>query len=134
MPHFAQFYKCALQVNPYCYSAYRGNSIKDEDEYNASILQKCKQYSIQVVGLANHGDVDSSESLRKLLSENGIVVFPGFEIMSAEKIHMVCLFPENKTISDLNRYLGALGLGAAVRGNETSSCTYNWRKRHTQIG
>ena len=38
MPHFAQFYKCALQVNPYCYSAYRGNSIKDEDEYNASIL------------------------------------------------------------------------------------------------
>ena len=124
MPHFAQFYKCALQVNPYCYSAYRGNSIKDEDEYNASILQKCKQYSIQVVGLANHGDVDSSESLRKLLSENGIVVFPGFEIMSAEKIHMVCLFPENKTISDLNRYLGALGLGAAVRGNETSSCTF----------
>ena len=88
MPHFAQFYKCALQVNPYCYSAYRGNSIKDEDEYNASILQKCKQYSIQVVGLANHGDVDSSESLRKLLSENGIVVFPGFEIMSAEKIHI----------------------------------------------
>lgn len=124
MPHFAQFYKCALQVNPYCYSAYRGNSIKDEDEYNASILQKCKQYSIQVVDLANHGDVDSSESLRKLLSENGIVVFPGFEIMSAEKIHMVCLFPENKTISDLNRYLGALGLGAAVRGNETSSCTF----------
>lgn len=43
MPHFAQFYKCALQVNPYCYSAYRGNSIKDEDEYNASILQKCKK-------------------------------------------------------------------------------------------
>lgn len=37
---------------------------------------------------------------------------------------MVCLFPENKTISDLNRYLGALGLGAAVRGNETSSCTF----------
>lgn len=124
MPHFAQFYKCDLQVNPYCYSAYRGNSVKDEDEYNASILQKCKQYSIQVVGLANHGDVDSSESLRKLLSENGIVVFPGFEIMSAEKIHMVCLFPENKTISDLNRYLGALGLGTAVRGNETSSCTF----------
>ena len=34
MPHFAQFYKYALQVNPYCYSAYRGNSIKDEDEFS----------------------------------------------------------------------------------------------------
>lgn len=43
--------------------------------------------------------------------------------MSAEKIHMVCLFPENKTSSELNRYLGALGLGDSTVGNETSSCT-----------
>lgn len=96
MPHFAQFYKCALQVNPYCYSAYRGNSIKDEDEYNASILQKCKQYSIQVVGLANHGDVDSSESLRKLLSENGIVVFPDLKSCLLKKYIWFVSFRKTK--------------------------------------
>lgn len=123
MNYYASYYKCALQVNPYCYSQYRGEDVMDESVYNEQILEKCKKCGIHIVGLANHGNVDSSEGLRKKLKENGIVVFPGFEIMSAEKIHMVCLFPEEKTASELNRYLGALGLGAVVTGNETSSKT-----------
>lgn len=123
MDYYASYYKCALQVNPCSYSQYRGEPVTDEDSYNEAILKKCKENDIRIVGLANHGDVDSSENLRKKLNENGIVVFPGFEIMSAEKIHMVCLFSEKKTISELNKYLGAMGLGNAVYGNETSSKT-----------
>ena len=118
--YFASFYKCALQVNPYCYAEYRGENTMSEDDYNASILKKCRTNHINVVGLANHGNVDDSEKLRKKLADNGIVVFPGFEIMSAEKIHMVCLFPETCTASELNRYLGSMGLGMAIKGNETS--------------
>lgn len=118
---FASYYKCALQVNPSCYAAFRGEPVLDETIYNEHIVDKCISNRISIVGLANHGNVDSSESLRTALKERGIVVFPGFEIMSAEKIHMVCLFPENKTISELNRYLGALGLANSTIGNETSS-------------
>lgn len=123
MSYYASYYKCALQVNPYCYSEYRGEEIVDESTYNHQVLEKCKKCGIDIVGLANHGNVDSAESLRIKLRENGIIVFPGFEIMSAEKIHMVCLFPEDKTSSELNRYLGVLGLSDVVRGNETSSKT-----------
>ena len=39
-----------------------------------------------------------------------ILVFPGFEIATTEKVHFVCLFPENTTKDQLHRYLGALGL------------------------
>ena len=123
MGYYASYYKCALQVNPSTYASYRGESVIDESTYNDEILRKCKENNISVVGLANHGNVDSSESLRGLLSDNGIVVFPGFEIMSAEKIHMVCLFPEDRTISQLNRYLGAMGLDISETGNETSTFT-----------
>ena len=123
MSSFASYYKCALQVNPSSYAHYRGNPAAEETAYNAEILRKCRENNIEVVGLANHGNVDSSESLRELLVDNGIVVFPGFEIMAAEKIHMVCLFPEDRTVSQLNRYLGAMGLDTAERGNETSSLT-----------
>lgn len=123
MSYYASYYRCALQMNPYCYAAYRGETATNESTYNNDILTKCKECKIDVVGLANHGNADSSESLRKKLQENGIIVFPGFEIMSAEKIHMACLFPEEKNVSELNRYLGALGLGAVVIGNETSSKT-----------
>ena len=36
---------------------------------------------------------------------------------------MVCLFLEDRTVSQLNRYLGAMGFDTAERGNETSSLT-----------
>ncbi len=123
MGYYASYYKCALQVNPFNYSRFRGKSVQNEGEYNQAILDKCISNNIHVIGLADHGCVDSSESLREKLKCNGITVFPGFEITSAEKIHMVCLFPPEKSASDLNRFLGALGLENIVEGNETSTRT-----------
>ncbi|WP_404456664.1 TrlF family AAA-like ATPase [Oceanobacillus kapialis] len=111
MKKFAEFYKCALQVNPYSYLAYRGkNHTISEDEYNQKILNNALSEDIKVIGLADHGNVEKSEKLRILLSNNDITVFPGFEIATAEKIHIVCLFSENTPPEELNRYLGRLGL------------------------
>jgi ABC-type enterochelin transport system ATPase subunit len=123
MGYFAGYYKCALQVNPYSYSRFRGKAVQNEEDYNQAILDRCVKNNIKIIGLADHGCVDSSESLREKLKRNDITVFPGFEITSAEKIHMVCLFPPEKSASDLNRFLGALGLEACVEGNETSTKT-----------
>lgn len=67
MSCFASYYKCALQVNPSSYASYRGNPVAEEEAYNQAILKKCQDNDIRVVGLANHGNVDSSESLRELL-------------------------------------------------------------------
>ena len=39
--HYARYYKCALQVNPYSYSKFRGKTIIDEEEYNKKILEEC---------------------------------------------------------------------------------------------
>jgi ABC-type lipoprotein export system ATPase subunit len=108
---FAEFYTCALQVNPYTYVNYRGDSHEfTEEEYNEKILEYCKEKNIKVVGLADHGKVEQSERLRNKLKDNDIVVFPGFEISSAEKIHMVCLFDEETELSQLQRYLGKLDI------------------------
>lgn len=125
MGYYASYYKCALQVNPYSYTKYRGNETQDEEEYNHNILAKCQENNIKIIGLADHGTVDTSESLRKVLVDNDIIVFPGFEIASAEKIHMVCLFPTEKTNSELNRILGSMGLPAKAEKEtdpSTKSC------------
>ena len=123
MKKYATYYKCALQVNPCSYSKYRGSEVLDEDAYNLEVLKKCKENNIVIVGLADHGRVDSSEKLRETLSSNDIIVFPGFEITSAEKMHMVCLFPPDKSNSELNQFIGALGLGGASGGTEASDQT-----------
>lgn len=107
----ARFWKCALQVNPAGYLTYRGKKqTMAEKKYNALLLQKCQEEEITVLGMANHGNVDGVDAIRNLMSENGIVVFPGFEIASSEKVHFVCLYPEDVTTTQLDRYLGVLGL------------------------
>ncbi len=121
MTHFAKFYRCALQVNPYSYVSYRGEKHQDEYEYNKQVLNICLENNIKVVGLADHGRVETSESLRKILSDNGILVFPGFEITTAEKIHIVCLFPPETPVNELNRILGQLGMPEIISGTEKSS-------------
>lgn len=107
----ARFFRCALQVNPASYIKYRGvQQTQSEDEYNQQLLTAALEAGIEVVGLADHGSVDGVDQLRSLFAQNGIVVFPGFEIASSEKIHFVCLFDEGKTSQELERILGRLDL------------------------
>jgi len=107
----ATFWKCALQVNPFDYTAYRGiNHDMTEDQYNEALLKYVRENKIKVIGLANHGNVDGVDVIRKLMNENDILVFPGFEISSSEQVHFVCLFSEETTTIELNRYLGSLEL------------------------
>ena len=126
-PSGAKFYKCALQVNSYRYNHdYRKGELFDETEYNKRIVEICQKEGIEVIGLAEHGDVNSTENLRKMLEKAGIFVFPGFELSSAEKIHIICLFPPDKDTTWLNQTLGALQ-GTPFDPNkktDTSSLTY----------
>lgn len=109
--NYAKFYKCALQVNPFNYIQYRGSEhLISEQEYNEVIYQNCFEAGISVIGLADHGNVQNSKSLRQYLSERNLTVFPGFEIATSEKIHIVCLFDEKTPEEKLERYLGSLEL------------------------
>ena len=78
--------------------------------YAKALLDGCRAESIQVVGLADHGRVADAEVVRNVLTDADIVVFPGFEVATAEKVHWVCLFPEDVSERRLERYLGHLSL------------------------
>ncbi|MBF0172138.1 MAG: AAA family ATPase [Magnetococcales bacterium] len=107
----AKFWKCALQVNTVGYINYRGKSHKmTEGDYNQELVNVALENNIKVIGLASHGSVDGVDAIQKLMSKHEIIVFPGFEIASSEKIHFVCLYPESTTVEELNRYLGDLSL------------------------
>ena len=109
---YARFWKCALQVNSHRYSAnYRGQDHGMDASTYADVLRvACLEEGIQVVGLADHGSVGESETVREVLSDADIVVFPGFEVATTEKIHWVCLFPEDTSEQKLERYLGKMHL------------------------
>lgn len=124
MGNYARFVRCALQINPHTYAAsYQGTDHGlSEEEFNLYVTQKCKANSIEVVGIADHGSVASIDKLRTALEQQGIVVLPGFEISSTEKVHMVCLYPSGTSASTLNQYLGALG--QPIGGDATAACKF----------
>lgn len=109
---YARFWKCALQVNPHGYSGnYRGQDHgMDPQTYAEALRDVCLEEGIQVVGFADHGNVAEAEVARGVLTAAGIVVFPGFEVATTEKVHWVCLFSETTTEQQLERYLGRLNL------------------------
>lgn len=127
MPNgYAEFHKCALQVNPYDYIKYRGTEHRySEEDYNHAIYENCVKAGVKVVGLANHGDVQTSKSLREYLVAKGIVVFPGFEISTSERIHIVCLFNENTSEAQLERYLGRLDITDTSDGISPSKLSFD---------
>lgn len=107
----ARFWKCALQVNPAGYIINRGdghNHGMNEEQYNQELLRIAQENGIEVIGLADHGNVDSVDAIRELMNAHGILVFPGFEIASSEKAHFVCLFSEHTSRDDLIGYMAKL--------------------------
>jgi PHP family Zn ribbon phosphoesterase len=107
----AKFWKCALQVNPSRYITYRGqNHGLSEEDYNTQLVKICEEEGIKIIGVADHCNVDAVDSIRSLMNEHDIIVFPGFEISSTEKVHFVCLFSEGTTKEQLHRYMGNLNL------------------------
>ena len=119
----ARFWKCALQVNPHGYSKnYQGQDHGlSVAAYAEKLLEVCRREEIRAIGLADHGSVQDVDALRETLSPQGIVVFPGFEISSTEKVHMVCLFAEDTATAILERVLGHLKLMDPDKGVAPSS-------------
>ena len=109
---FAQFWRCALQVNNHLYSGkFRGiDHGMDAQSYAESLRDICEFEGIKVVGLADHSSIADADIIRRTLTDFGVVVFPGFEIATTEKVHWVCLFPEDTSAQEIERYLGILHL------------------------
>lgn len=98
----ARFHKCAFQVNPFSYLIRhkKNTTYKTDAEYNNAIISACKSEGIEVIGVTDHHSIKDSSALIEAANNEGIVVFPGFEISTKEGTHFLCLF-EPGSSSDL---------------------------------
>lgn len=121
LPSGACFYKCALQVNPFDYVKRHNKptSAKDEDEYNRLVIDACKTNGIEVIAVTDHYRVRTSETLRKLAQESALFVFPGFEAVTKEGVHLLCLFTPDTPLVKLERYLGDCGVHDESKASPT---------------
>ncbi|RLF88200.1 phosphoesterase, partial [Thermococci archaeon] len=108
----ARFYRCAFQVNPYDYvKRHRKNfSFNLEEKYNYAIVKALKEKGIEVIAVTDHYRIHTSLSLIEKARDAGIFVFPGFEAVTKEGIHVLCLFEQDTPLQTIERFIGACGV------------------------
>ena len=113
----ARFYKCALQVNPFAYLVRHKKPTKfaSETSYNEAIIEKCRTEKVEVIAVTDHYRIGDSKQLIELAAAAGIVVFPGFEAVSKDGVHFLCLFNPGTDISSIERKIGDCGIHDSTR-------------------
>lgn len=116
-PGGARFFRCALQVNTPAQGRFKGFDSKHprhspayKRDYGLALAQKCKKVGVDVVGICDHNSVEYVEAVRKELSQEGLHVFPGFEVASTEGLHLLCLFDPLTAIEEIDHTITELGL------------------------
>ena len=120
LPSGARFYRCALQVNPFAYLRRhkKQTAFRTEVEYNAAIIAACIETGIEVIGVTDHYRVHESMGLVQAARKAGIFAFSGFEAVTKDGVHFVCLFDPDMD-SMLERFIGDCG----VHDNQAPSPT-----------
>ena len=111
-PGGAVFHRCALQVNPHHYaSTFRGQEVDGDDEsYAEAIVTKAAELDVVAIAVTDHNSVSGVQAFREFAKWYDITIFPGFELSSAEGIHVLCIYPAETDESQLGRFLGEFGI------------------------
>jgi energy-coupling factor transporter ATP-binding protein EcfA2 len=111
-PPGARFRKCALQVNPFQYVLDNATTttLADESSYNEAMVASLLAAGVEVIAVTDHYRIKASMSLWKAAAAAGIVVLPGFEAVTKEGVHFLCLFDPSKSADAIERAIGACGV------------------------
>jgi len=122
LPKGARFYRCALQVNPFAYiERHRLESrYKSEDEYNKAMVETCLEIGIEVIAVTDHYRVRHSENLVQAARNSGLHAFSGFEAVTKDGVHCLCLFDPDQD-RDLERFIGECGIHGSGQQSPTGS-------------
>src|SRR5215831_16747751 len=118
----ARFYRCAMQVNPFAYMKRHNKqtTFNSEAEYNAAIVAACLEVGIEVIGVTDHYQVKESMGLVQAARAGGLFAFSGFEAVTKDDVHFLCLFDPDKD-GLLERFIGECGVHDTKVASPTGS-------------
>jgi PHP family Zn ribbon phosphoesterase len=81
-------------------------------------IDAAKKRGIELLGITEHNDVSWIDELRSAAHELGMHLLPGFEVESAEGVHILCLFDPDTNVGRLEEILVGLDLTRAKRAQK----------------
>lgn len=122
LPCGARFYRCALQINPFAYLARNAKQSRFacEEDYNAAMIDACLELGIEVIAVTDHYRVAESAGLLAAARAAGLHAFGGFEAVTKEGVHFLCLFDRSRE-AVLERLIGDCGVHDPEEASPTGS-------------
>lgn len=122
-PSGARYFRCALQVNPFAYVQRHSKESKarDEDEYNRELIDALQDQGIEIISITDHYRVKSGITLAQAAKDRGLHVFMGFEAVTKDGIHTLCLFDPEESVSKIDRFIGDCGIHDDVMPSPTGT-------------
>ena len=122
LPNGSRFYRCALQINPFAYIKRNNRTtlFNSEDEYNKAMIKTCLEIGIEVIAVTDHYRVKDSENLVHEARDAGLYAFNGFEAVTKDGVHCLCLFDPDQD-KDLERFIGECGIHGTNQQSPTGS-------------
>jgi PHP family Zn ribbon phosphoesterase len=116
----AVFLRADLQVHTPLDPAFDPGSEPKTQKERADLarcyLSAAQDRGIELIGITEHNDISWIDELRRAATDLGMHLLPGFEVESAEGVHVLCLFDPATTVAQLEETLVGLGLTQAKRG------------------
>ena len=112
-PTGAVFHRCALHVNPHP----DGNAPSNAK----AIVAKAVELGVSVLAVTG---LDSVAAFRTAAAGQGITLFPGFEVTSAEGLHVLCIYPPGTAAGQLEQCLDQLGVDRAAPAADPSGVSF----------
>ncbi len=119
-PNGAEFHRCALQVNSCHYAGdFQGQPLAVSNAaYAQALIDNAEALGISVLAVTDHNHVGQVDAIRDVANRRAIHVFPGFELVSSEGVHVLCLYPPNSSVNQLERYLGEFGVRSTTPSSD----------------
>lgn len=107
----AGWVRTALQVNPFAYTGMNApaGAYADETAYNTALLRACQDTRIGMIAVTDHWRAETGLGLCRTAEEWGIAALPGFEVVSAEGVHLLVLHERRTPVETLRETLVCLG-------------------------
>lgn len=92
----------------------KSTCFSDEDSYNEAVLEACLGNGIEVVGVTDHYRIKSSRKLMAAARAAGLIVLPGFEAVTKDGVHFICLFDVDAEEDVIERRIGECDIGSSA--------------------
>jgi len=88
-----------------------------------AIVRQALAVGLEAIAITDHNSAEWVDRVKAAAEGTGLTVFPGVEITVQPGVHVIALFPEDRTGAHVTDLLAELGIGVDQRGNPEAIVT-----------